>query len=499
VVCRLVSKLALLTLSLLALCGFSSKAAANGRFPRAERLIEHRDDPNRLVLSATYGLLVTSDRGRNWYYICEKAFSMQDNYVGDPLFAWTADDTMLTGVQASLDLSHDQGCSWSMAFGGFAGQIATDYALGGKDGSVAVLLVSSLDDGGLTHRLSESTDNARTWHAIGDPLPVALAYTLDVDSNDATHIFATGVDGNNQGVFLVSTTHGSAWSSYSIPNTTADEPPYIALVNPNDANKIYLRTDAWPEIDGNQVGNDAFLYSSDGGKTWQEEFRVQGKLLGFALSPTDDTVLLGYGDPKREPFVVDPAVLGIYSSPTSSFQFAKIYDGSVTCLTWNATGLYACTSQVEQGYAMGFAASASAVAANGAAAFTPLLHMSDVKAPLGCCTGSTTLTCGALWPTSCAIFGTCPDAGVASVSAPACASDANGGSGAPEPSPDAGVASPDAPASADVASADAARPRAGSTACACRVSGAQDRGRLTPFAVYLLCLIRFRKDRRRVC
>ena len=489
------SKLALVAFGILASLGFASEASANGRFPRAERLIEHRNDPKRLVLAATYGLLVTSDRGKNWYYICEKAFSMQDNYVGDPLFAWTADDTMLTGVQSSLDLSRDQGCSWSVGLGGISGQLVTDYAVAGKDASVVVVLVSSFEDGGLVHRLYESSDNGASWHPIGEPLPVQLAYTIDVDTNDATHIFATGVGADNLGVFLASTTHGSDWSVSSITNTSKDEPPYIALVDPADANRIYVRTDAWPEIDGNQVGNDAFLYSSDGGKTWQEEFRAQGKLLGFALSPTGDTVLLGYGDPKREPFVVDPAVLGIYASPSGSFDFAKIYDGTVTCLGWTTTGLYACTSQTERGFALGFAAGAAAVTAGGASAFTPLLRMGDVKAPLGCCTGSTTLTCGALWSTSCAIFGTCPDGGAGSVAGPVCAPDAG-------ISPDAAQSSPDAAISAaDVgASADAARPHpGGTTGCACHTSGEQRQGRLALLAIVIVGLIRFRRGGRGVC
>ena len=64
--------IALLALSCALLAG---SAAANGRFPRAQRLLEVHDDPNVLVLSATYGVLITADRGATWRHLCELGFA----------------------------------------------------------------------------------------------------------------------------------------------------------------------------------------------------------------------------------------------------------------------------------------------------------------------------------------------------------------------------------------------------------------------------------------
>ena len=86
---------------------------ANGRFPRAQHMFESASDPNRLMIAATFGLLTTADRGKSWYHICERAFSFQDNYGGDPLLALTADDSMLVSVESSLNVSHDHGCQWA--------------------------------------------------------------------------------------------------------------------------------------------------------------------------------------------------------------------------------------------------------------------------------------------------------------------------------------------------------------------------------------------------
>ena len=61
--------------TLLALSTFAAIGRANGRFPRAQRLIEHPDDPAKLVLTGTYGMFVTRDRGITWHHVCESSFA----------------------------------------------------------------------------------------------------------------------------------------------------------------------------------------------------------------------------------------------------------------------------------------------------------------------------------------------------------------------------------------------------------------------------------------
>src|SRR6185436_9479453 len=103
---------------ILAALGWASPSHANGRFPRAERLVENRNDPNQIDLAATYGLLATSDRGRTWHHICEASFSLQDTYLGDPILDLTGNQSLLVGVQARLNVSRDGGCQWTQVLGG---------------------------------------------------------------------------------------------------------------------------------------------------------------------------------------------------------------------------------------------------------------------------------------------------------------------------------------------------------------------------------------------
>ena len=61
--------------------GVATSASANGRFPRAQRVFETPGRPERLVIQATYGLLFTEDRGKNWSYACDAAFSFQNPFA----------------------------------------------------------------------------------------------------------------------------------------------------------------------------------------------------------------------------------------------------------------------------------------------------------------------------------------------------------------------------------------------------------------------------------
>src|SRR5688500_10942301 len=77
-------------------------AFANGRFPRAQRLTEVQGDTNTLLLSATYGILLTTDRGGTWRHLCELGFAFSIDEI-DPLVEVAGDGGMLVQVSRSLN------------------------------------------------------------------------------------------------------------------------------------------------------------------------------------------------------------------------------------------------------------------------------------------------------------------------------------------------------------------------------------------------------------
>jgi len=390
----------------------SATASANGRFPRAMRLVEDPVDPNRLSLAATFGMVVTSDRGKNWYHICESAFSLQDSYNGDPLLSVLPSGGMLVDVQLSLNVSNDRGCQWTPKLNATS-QTVADFTVSSSNPPVVFAATTSFAGTTATSRLQQSTDNGATWTVIGTPIPAPLVYTIDVDHNDPTHIYVSALSSANAGVFITSTDRGTTWTTSPIPNTSADEAPYIAAVDPRDGNKIFVRTDANPQIDGINTANDALLYSSDGGKTWRELLRKGAKLFGFALSPDGNTVLAGYGDPQMAELSVDSSAFGIYAAPISTLSFAAspIFPNSITCLTWNSTGLYACTSTLDSGFELGFAPDANLAKCP----LTSLLKLSDIRGTLPGCP-SAAAKCD--FAASCMLFA-CSDSGTGMPATPA--------------------------------------------------------------------------------
>src|SRR5688572_10829321 len=92
------------------------EAQANGRFPRAERLLEDPDDAQRLILAATYGLLQTTDGGEIWYQICESSFGIFAASA-DPLLELSSAG-VLGGLLQGVTLSEDGGCDFQTVLGG---------------------------------------------------------------------------------------------------------------------------------------------------------------------------------------------------------------------------------------------------------------------------------------------------------------------------------------------------------------------------------------------
>jgi len=405
-------------------------AHANGRFPRAISLVENSSDANKLVIVATYGLLVTEDRGQHWHHVCDAAFSFQTGFQADPVVAQVADGALLLGAQTSLTMSRNA-CDWTKVYepetpdGGVSFASVEDFSVVAGNRNQIIAVMSTFQSGGNTVRLQESTDGGITWTPIGTPLPTALVYTIDVDPTHPMRIYATGTSASSDErapeLFLRSHDRGDTWETTAIPFTNAYASPWIAAIHPRDGNKIFVRTDAWKrkESERDQAA-DALLYSEDGGTTWVTLLRPGGldhgiagaKLLGFALSPDGSTVLAGYGDPVDPTRSIDPEHLwkGIYKSSTDGrFSFGSgapdaptaVFKGSVSSLTWTAKGIYAYLSPMGEPQNLIFTTDPSFAPSS----LTTLMKANDVLGVSPCCRGRAATVCS--WNVDCVVLGAC--------------------------------------------------------------------------------------------
>jgi hypothetical protein len=378
---------------LLVSLGVLPSAWANGRFPESLRLFEYRNNPDRLVLTGTFGILVTEDRGKNWYYVCEKAFAF-DFIEGDPVMEIMPDGTMLAGIIQSLNMSRDCGCSWRYALGEPAQETVWDLTVDKSTPQRVLGLMRDSTSSPMRSSVHESLDSGRTWRKLSDlPANVFDSYTIDVAPSDGSRIYATGIArpeaGVDTGVLLVSKNSGMTWEEIPIPNTSSWSQPYIAAVLPTNPDALFVRTDEWLD-NVDPSANDKLLYSTDAGKTWKEVFGKGGKLFGFALSPDVSTVVIGLGDPLvaggRSTEADD---LGVYKASLKDLNFEKIYSGMISCLSWTSTGLYVCHTEYgpaklpAEDFELGFAKDANFTQST-PNPLSVLLNLRNVRGPLPC-------------------------------------------------------------------------------------------------------------------
>jgi hypothetical protein len=383
-------------------------AEANGRFPRGGKLLEDPQNVNHLVLAGTYGLLVTQDRGRNWYHVCEESFAGESSET-DPVVALNAERALVTSLFGSLSLSTPAACDFARTLAAAPDQVVPDFTNLPDSPNQFLAAVATLVSTPPSYRLYASSDGGAHWSPLGDPLPpeIELVATLDVAPSDPERIYVSGLGQDGAGVLLRSTDRGASFTVLPLPTDPAiDEVPYIAAVANTDPDVLYLRTDAWiydPEST-TSLANDALLYTDDGGDHVSELLRQPGKLLGFALSPQSSELVLSYGDPVEGGRLTDPTVLGIYYGDVGGSAFEKVLSGSVSCLTWTEHGLYACTDESQLDFALGHTSSPEALFSQGAA-LTPMLRLSGVRGPLICPACSGGARCRAAWPAVCASWG----------------------------------------------------------------------------------------------
>jgi hypothetical protein len=254
-------------------------AAANGRFPRAQRLLEDPRDSSHLVLSATYGLLVTKDRGESWHYVCEAAYG-EPELTTDALTAFTPKGALLAGIYSGVSRTAANSCDFQRVLGMNNREAVPDFALApSAPGRVLAIQVAIPEDGGPYSRLYRSDDDGLTWRPLGEPLPPSLRtpLTIEVAPSDADRVYLSGLGADDEGVLLRSDDGGQSFAQLQIPTDAARfEAPYIVAVDPEDADRLYVRTDAWlyDAATSSAIADDALLYSEDAGGTFAELLRA---------------------------------------------------------------------------------------------------------------------------------------------------------------------------------------------------------------------------------
>jgi photosystem II stability/assembly factor-like uncharacterized protein len=362
----------------------SAPALANGRFPAANQIVFSPTDPNLIVMRTTFGVLRSSDGGSTWTWLCEDMLGLSPNAIEDPSFALVANNTLVAGLSLGLKVSPDTGCSWTTIGGGLTGQHVEDLVVR-PDAPNTVLAITSTfqpDAGveggaGYAQQIYSSSDDGATWATVGGIDPAATVQTIEVAATDPQRIYVSafrGSDPQRTTSLFTSTDGGQTWTEHPTPfDSSAETSVYIAAVDPNNADRVYVRSD------GN-AGR--LMVTSDAGKSFQVVFELGDEMYGFALSPDGSRVYVG-----------GPNV-GLYTASTTDFMFQplpeRLPDGTtqpihVQCLGMHGSELWACSDEPS-----GFIAG---VSQDQGATFAPRLHFTTIAGPTVCPVGTTSRVC----------------------------------------------------------------------------------------------------------
>lgn len=337
-------------------------------------------DPAHVVLRATYGLVVSTDGGARWSWVCEEAMSFAG--IWDPPIGITAGGALLVGLPDGLSVSTSDGCGFSRA-GALEGKLVVDLAVDKTNPVRAVVLTSSPLGSGFETRLFWTEDGGASFTDVEAVFPANLrGLTVDLTPDPAV-VYVSGVLGGPMpmGVVLRSEDGGKTHEVTPVPGSDDTHGPFIGAVDPANANHVYVRLDGAPG---------RLLHSADGAKTWEELFVGEGALLGFSLSPDGSALVVG-GEKD-----------GIWRSPAPAWAFEQVSRLHARCLRWAEAGVYACTEEVLDGFSVGLSVTAGST-------FGVAARLADLCGPLPCPAGSTTRsTCEPRWPILQATLNTAP-------------------------------------------------------------------------------------------
>jgi hypothetical protein len=359
---------ALLGAGVLPLLVEPSVARANGRFPAANQLVVDPDDPQHIVVRATYGTMISHDGGRTLELVCEQAIGAVGD--ADPMLGLFAGGTMVAGVVSGLAATRDEGCSWALMPGFAARQYVVDVTVQKDDPRRGLVVSSSAGDGGAFETvLFETNDGAASFHRLGPHLgDDFMAQTVEVAPSEPRRIYvsgtvsAVGAGGTSQTPAIArSTDRGATFTRTMLSGFGAGHSAWISAVDPKDPSTLYVRV--------RTTDKDRLLVSADGARSFREVYVAAGSLTGFALSPDGAEVALGgAGD-------------GVLVASTRDFAWKSVSTVHAQCLTWTPAGLYACGVEWLDHFVVGLSRDRGAT-------FTALSHLSD-PCPRRCASGTT--------------------------------------------------------------------------------------------------------------
>ncbi|HEX2659801.1 MAG TPA: hypothetical protein VHU40_16060, partial [Polyangia bacterium] len=233
-----------------------SAAFADGAPPGTQAVLLPRDRPNEIVLATNFGLVFTQDNGGSWTYSCEvEATAGGYRYIVGPpaLASGGVSGDRIFGIsltEPGAPFSADDGCTWKLSGGAIVDSanpaLATDVFPDPSDPArVFLIAIPSMPedapgsiyrslDGGLTYSGPLFTPTTGTRPTLTG---------VEVAASSPSTVYATWYERVIDTPHLaVSHDGGDHWTDVPIADQLGPLKAFLAAVDPQDPDTIYLRT-----------------------------------------------------------------------------------------------------------------------------------------------------------------------------------------------------------------------------------------------------------------
>jgi photosystem II stability/assembly factor-like uncharacterized protein len=329
-------------------------ARANGRFPQAQVVLAPPGgDGTKLVLRATFGILVSHDGGKSWRWVCERALGYEGQW--DPPIAFTRDGTLYVGLARGVASTSDDGCTVALApeiDGETIKDLTTDgagetvWAIAGRPGKKASVW---------------RKPPRKPWERMpGKGLEDLNLLTIEVAPGRSERVYVSGEPYDTIRGRLYRSDDGGKTFEGKENDQPPDGPFFIAAVDPVQADRVLVR-----HLHGK---GSELLLTTDAGKTWKNVLSMTSAMFGFAKSHDGKTYWAGSG----------LATDGIFRSTDRGEHFTRVTNRGVLCLTAAGDHLFACENSMSVG------APVLAGSTDQGNTFAPLSRFADIRGPLAC-------------------------------------------------------------------------------------------------------------------
>jgi MYXO-CTERM domain-containing protein len=323
-------------------------AAANGRFPNAQQVVIG-PGPTRsdvIVLRATFGLLLSTDGGRSFRWVCEEGlyypFVPALNY--DPAVELSARGTVVFSYEEGVRFVTN-GCG-AEDVRGTQRRAFTDMT-SNPDGSTIFAVRSSLEAPSSVYRIDGVTLEVQS---TGMTVPDVVFDTIEVAPSNAQRLYLTGRAGMEAQPVFYRSDDGGQTLTRLMPDAGAADSLWVSGIDPRDPDTLYVRA---------AVGlNTELRRSRDGGRSFQRVASVPEPMLGFAISDDGRTIWIG------------GATSGLLRSDDGGESFGPVNRLPVHCLRQHAGVLWACSDWTTQPFTLGRSQ-------NGGMTFEPVLQITN--------------------------------------------------------------------------------------------------------------------------